>query len=174
MFAASLFEAVFDLFVDLFKRFDAIGGKGGGADGDALDAFFFSQTGDFLDRVGFEPFFGAEDGLEGRADFGFVPAQTFTQQARRFLAFAVIRIALFQIAYRHPVVGADQHFGALVGVSVGALNGLRQRLNIRGILEVGGDHASDGLTFFLHQRLKELVVRGRRGRASVVWVKGKK
>ena len=125
VFPARVFKGFLDLFVDLFQRFDTVGGKGGRNHGDAFFAILGGQARDLFDRIGFEPFFGAEFRLEGGDNLRVVPAKAFFQQACVFLALAMIRIALHQIPLGHAVIGHDQHFGFFVRLGIGLFHGLR-------------------------------------------------
>ena len=49
--STSLFKALFDLFVDLFQRLNAVGGKRRCADCDAFDAILVGQSRNLLDGV---------------------------------------------------------------------------------------------------------------------------
>jgi hypothetical protein len=80
LLAARLLEAFADLLVDLFQRLDAVGAEGGRDHGDPLLALL-GQPRDLFDRVGLQPFLGAEPALEGGDDLGVGPAQPFLQQA---------------------------------------------------------------------------------------------
>ena len=93
LFAAGFLKTLFDLFVDLFKRFDAIRGKCWRAHGN-LFLTSFGQSRDFLNGIRLQPFCGTKARLERRGNFRVFPAQTFFQQSSRFLAMAMIGIAL--------------------------------------------------------------------------------
>jgi hypothetical protein len=76
-------EAFADLFVDLFQRLDAVGAEGRRDDGDPLLALL-GKARDLFDRVGLQPFLGAEPALEGRDNLGVGPAQPFLQRREVF------------------------------------------------------------------------------------------
>jgi len=79
--SACFLEAFLNLFVDLFQRLDAIGGKRGGADGDVGLAVFLSQPCDLFNRVGFQPFLGAETALECGLDLvSSQPSRSFSKR----------------------------------------------------------------------------------------------
>ena len=93
LLAAGMLEGFLDFLVDLFERLDAVGREGRRDHRDLLLSLF-RQLGDVLDRVGLEPFLGAEDRLEGRVDPVLVPAEPFAQQTRGLLALAMVEFVL--------------------------------------------------------------------------------
>ena len=103
VFATRVLKAFSDFLVDLFQGFNAIRRKSGGADGYFRVACFRLPR-NFFNRIGFQPFFRPELGLEACHDFAVVPPKPFLQQPGRFLTLAVIRITLFQIPLGYPVI----------------------------------------------------------------------
>ena len=57
--AARFFKAFLDFFINLFKRFDAIGRESRCANGDVLLPAF-RQSCDLFDRIGLQPLFGTK------------------------------------------------------------------------------------------------------------------
>ena len=81
------------------------------------------------------------------------------QQSRGFLALAMVGITLQQIAFRHPVIGGDQHVGPMVKRRIAAFHRLGQSLDVKRRVEIFRHRAGGGLALFLAQGLKKRVIR---------------
>ena len=105
--------------VDFFQRLKAVAGKAGAHHIDTLRACLRQ-----LDECGFgvrlQPLGFAETGLEGDFVFILFKSQFFSQQARCFMAFAVVRVAQFERALGYAVKAHHQHFGLATDSPVGA------------------------------------------------------
>ena len=155
--AARMFKTFTDFLVDFLERFNAVGRKRRGTNGDAFLARF-GQSGHFLDRIGFQPLLRAKARLERGHDLGLVPSQPLAQQPRGFLALAVVGVAFAQITFGHTMIRTDQHFGLVFHSGIGPLDRLRQGVDIDWLVKIRRHDPRHGLPFFQHQRPEKLVI----------------
>ncbi len=126
--------------------FNAICRNAGAATASAF-AFFPSNTGNFINGIWAEPVFWAELRLERCTDFCFVPSKAFLHESCRFLTLAVIGVTFHQVAFWHPVVRHDEEIGPGLGLLVGLLNRLGERININGFQSRRGQCERQAATF---------------------------
>ena len=71
------------------------------------------------------------------------------------------------------MIGTNQYLRPILFSRIGRFNRLSQSLDVLWMLKVGFNRAGCGLPLFFHQRTEELIIGGRRCRASVMRVKWK-
>ena len=128
------------------------------------------QLGHMLHRLGPHPLLGPELRLEGGLDGVALPAQRLAQQPRGLLALAVVGVALHQEALGHAVVGGHQHLRRRLGGVIRLTYRAGQRLDVAGMLEVGGHGADRRLPLELHQGAEGVVVGGGGGGRGVLGI----
>ena len=164
---ARLGEVLVGFVADLVERLQTVSREPGREHGDLLA--LRAQRIDGFVGVGLEPFFRTEAGLEGDFELVGDGGQGFAQQPRGLVALAVIGVALAgQIALRHAMIGRDDHVRGPVQRFEMAFDRLRQRVDIGGVIAVGGHGPHGGLPVGLLQEGKALIVARCRGRAGVV------
>ena len=98
------------------------------------------------------------------------PAETLTQQPRRLLALAMIGVAPVEIRARQPVIGGEHDVGCKRQARKGGLKRDRQRVDIGGIVVVGGQRPHRRLPAHVFQCREGGIVSGRRRRRGVLWI----
>jgi hypothetical protein len=117
---------------DLFQRLQAIGAETRAHHVDPLDPLACQRDERGL-GVGLQPFGLAEAALEGHDHLQLRRPQVFGQQARRFLAFAVVGVAEQQGALGHAVKAQHQAVGAAMGLPM-VEQALGQRADVAGVV----------------------------------------
>src|SRR4051794_41004822 len=171
LLAAIVLENLGILLRDLLQRLQAVSGKARRHHRDAAHALL-GQTLHRLVGVGLKPLVIAEARLEGQQQLCLLHVEPAAQRLGGGDALALIRIALFDIGFRHAVKGGDDQLRLEGQRGQMRLDRGAERLDIRLIFIVRRCYPQRRLRPETGEHAKHLVADGRRSRGGILRIEG--